>query len=517
MYKKIILAIALFLAVSWIVPGPLPTARLWAADNPNFWDLVRAKKISIDFRNVDLDDALRLLSQQNNINFYLVDKVRGRKVNFFFKDVPIEDVLTSILTNSGFAYKVFPDKNIIEISALLPTQIDTRIFNIKNMDPLQAKTTVVNVLSAQGNIDVDRETKVLIVSDTYRNFNRIIDVIDALDVKSAGSERPAGSGTEVQTRVFTLQYASAAKVKDEIAKTLSSDGAADVDESLNSLVVKDQNNILDKIADLVLKLDRETPQVIISAELVEVNSNVLSQIGAQWIYQPGSHGQTFTFNTVYNTPPIATDTQNLGYVTQGLGTSLVYGEVTDKFRAMINALVTTNKAELLSNPTITVVNNEKARIEITDKFPYNQFSGYDAKGNPQYAIEFLDVGIILGVTPHIKEGNVVNLELEPEVSFQNGENIGIPIRSLRKASTKVNVRDGKTVVIGGLTTTRKSKVSYKIPILGSIPLLGALFRQNSDTVQKVDLMIFVTPHILTSSRIEEYSRENMLKIEQERK
>jgi type II secretory pathway component GspD/PulD (secretin) len=512
MLKKIIIFMIAVTLWSWGGAGLMADNMSAAGTGPNFWDLIKQKKISIDFKTADLDDALRLLSQQNNINFYLVDKVRGRKINFYFKDVPIEDVLKSVLSNSGFAYKVYPEKNVVEISAADPNALDTRVFSIKNMDPLQIKTTVFNVLSSQGNIDVDRESKVLVITDTYKSFNRIIDVIDALDVKSGATDRSVSS-TEIQTKVFTLQYANAAKVKDSIAKSLSSEGSADVDESLNALVVKDQAGILDRLSDLVLKLDRETPQVIISAELVEINSGVLSEIGAKWIYQPGNHGQTYTFNQVYNTPPVDTDTQNLGFVTQALGSSMVYGEVSDKFRAMINALVTTNKAEILSNPMITVVNNEKAKIEITDKFPYNQFSGYDAKGNPQYAIDFIDVGITMAVTPHIKEGNVVNLELEPEVSFQNGQNVGIPIRSTRKASTKVNVRDGKTIVIGGLTSNRKTKSVYKIPILGSIPLLGALFRSTSDNVEKVDLMIFVTPRIVTSSRIEEFSRENRLKFD----
>ena len=516
MLKKILI---LFIAVTiwaWYGAGLIAEPLTPAGAGPNFWDLIRQKKISIDFKTADLDDALRLLSQQNNINFYLVDKVKGRKINFYFKDVPIEDVLKAVLSNSGFAFNVYPEKNVVEISAIDPNALDTRVFSIKNMDPLQIKTTVFNMLSSQGNIDVDRESKVLIVTDTFKNFNRIIDVIDALDVKSSTADH-AVSSTEVQTKVFTLQYATAANVKDSISKSLSSDGSVEVNESLNALVVKDQSGVLDRISDLVLKLDRETPQVIISAELVEVNSGVLNEIGAKWIYQPGTHGQTYTFNQAYNTPPMTADTQNLGFVTQTLGASMVYGEVSDKFRAMINALVTTNKAEILSNPMITVVNNEKAKIEILDKFPYNQFSGYDAKGNPQYAIDFLNVGITMGVTPHIKEGNVVNLELEPEVSFQNGQNIGIPITSTRKASTKVNVRDGKTIVIGGLTSSRKTRSAYKIPILGSIPLIGALFRSSSDDVEKVDLMIFVTPRIVTSSRIEEFSRENRQKFETDKK
>ena len=487
-------------------------------NEPNFWELIKQKKISIDFKNTDLDDSLRLLSQQNNINFYLVHKARGKKINFYFKDVPLEEVLNSILINSGFNYQVFPAKNVIEVKAGDAAKLDTRIFNIKNVDPLVIKNTLVNVIGPQGVISVDRENKVLIITDSYQNFNKIIDVIDALDIKSTGSGERSFSGSgEAITKVFNLQFASAGKIKDVVAKSLSDNGNIEVDEGLNALIVKDQPGVLDNIGNLILKLDRETPQVIISAELIEVNSGVLSEIGAKWIYQPGSHGQVATLNTQYNTPPVEEDTKNLGYVTQSLGASLVYGEVTDKFRGMINALVTTSKAEVLSNPMITVVNNEKAKIEITEKFPYNQFSGYDAKGNPQYATEFIDVGIIMTVTPHIKEGNIVNLELEPEVSFQTGERVGIPIRATRKASTKVNVRDGKTIVIGGLTSNKKTRTVYKIPILGSIPLLGQLFRSNNDSVEKVDLMIFVTPRIVSSGKIEEFSAQNREKLEADKK
>lgn len=514
MGKKIIFWTALMLACFCLVPVARAVEPPAISTEPNFWELIRQKKISIDFKNADLDDSLRLLSQQNNINFYLVHKTRGKKINFYFKDVPLEEVLKAILINSGFVYQVFPAKNIIEVKAGDENKLDTRIFNVKYIDPLVIKNTLVNIIGPQGTISVDRENKVLIITDAYQNFNKDIDVIDSLDIKSTNNPEKSSTATgEPFTKVFNLQFARASQIKDVVAKSLSAGGSIDVDEGLNSLIIKDQPGVLENIGDLILKLDRETPQVIISAELIEVNTGVLSEIGAKWIYQPGSHGQIMTLNSQYNTPPLGSSAENLGFVTQPLGASLIYGEVTDKFRGMINALVTTSKAEVLSNPMITVVNNEKAKIEIAEKIPYNQFSGYDAKGNPQYATEFIDVGIIMTVTPHIKEGNVVNLELEPEVSYQSGERIGIPIRATRKASTKVNVRDGKTIVIGGLTSNRKSRTVYKIPILGSIPLLGQLFRMNNDSVDKVDLMIFVTPRIVSSGKIEEYSSQNKQRLE----
>ncbi len=512
---KILIGILLYCAIGNIGIA-LAAESPPVSNEPNFWELMKQKKISIDFKNADLDDSLRLLSQQNNINFYLVHKVRGKKINFYFKDVPLEEVLNSVLVNNGFNYQVFPAKNIIEVKAIDAAKLDTRIFTIKNVDPLVIKNTLVNVLGPQGLISVDRENKVLIITDVYQNFNNILDVIDALDIKSAASgERRGGGNGEAYTKVFRLQFASASKIKEAVAKSISTSGTIDVEEGLNALIIKDQPGVLDDISNLILNLDRETPQVIISAEVIEVNSGVLNEIGAQWIYQPGSHGQMATLNTQYNTLP--TNTANLGFATQSLGASLVYGEVTDKFRGMINALVTTSKAEVLSSPMITVVNNEKAKIEITEKFPYNQFSGYDAQGNPQYATEFIDVGIIMSVTPHIKEGNIVNLELEPEVSFQTGERVGIPIRATRKATTKVNVRDGKTIVIGGLTSNKKTRTVYKIPILGSIPILGQLFRKNNDSVDKVDLMIFVTPRIVSSGKIEEFSAQNKEKLEPQKK
>lgn len=482
---------------------------------PNFWELIKQKRISIDFKNTDLDDALRLLSQQNNINFYTLHKVKGKKINFYFKDVPLADLLKTILSQSGFDYAVFPEKNIIEVAAARPEKMDTRILSIKNAEPLQMKTLIANILTPQGAVSIDRDSRVAMITDTYQNFNRIIEVVESLDIKpSSGPERSPNVTGEQQTKVFTLQYASASKIKDIVAKSLSANGNVEVDEGLNALIIKDAATSMEQITELLLKLDQETPQVIISAELVEINSGVLHELGAKWIYQPGSHGQTFTLHNQYNTPPLGEDTENLGFITQPLGVSLVYGEVTEKLRAMITALITTSKAEILSNPMITVVNNEKAKIEITEKFPYAQFSGYDAKGNPQYSTEFIDVGIIMSVTPHIREGNIVNLELEPEVSFEVGERIGIPIRATRKAATKVNVRDGKTIVIGGLTSNRQRRTVYKVPILGSIPLLGQLFRSNKDSIDKVDLMIFVTPRIVTSSRIEDFSQEKRMKLQQ---
>jgi len=173
------------------------------------------------------------------------------------------------------------------------------------------------------------------------------------------------------------------------------------------------------------------------------------------------------------------------------------------FSSVIDALLTENKADLLAQPKILVENGEEAKIEIVTKLPFNTLTGNTSAGTAVNTTSFVDVGVILKVTPRIRKGDVVNMELEPEVSFVQGERENIPIKASRKTNTHVNVKDGKTLIIGGLLQDRKLKTVQKVPFLGDIPLLGLLFRTTNDVVEKTELMIFITPRILTEEKAEE--------------
>src|SRR5690606_38644258 len=131
---------------------------------------------------------------------------------------------------------------------------------------------------------------------------------------------------------------------------------------------------------------------------------------------------------------------------------------------------------------IMTVNHRKAEIRMVDEFPYLEF-GTEISGRSNFSVKFLDLGIILNVTPHVYRdsiGNYVNLDLDAEVSFPVGASNGVPIRSVRRAAVPANVRDGQTLVVGGILSESERAVETKVPGIGDLPIVGRLFKHNED-------------------------------------
>jgi len=164
---------------------------------------------------------------------------------------------------------------------------------------------------------------------------------------------------------------------------------------------------------------------------------------------------------------------------------------------MIDALVADNKAQMLATPYIRTVNNKPAQIKMTEEFPYSEMGS--AGLNTFASTRFLDIGIVLDVTPHVRQdpsgATYVQLELNPEVSSVSGMANGIPVRSVRSSHSVANVVDGQTLVIGGIIQSNARDVIQKVPGLGSVPLLGNLFKRKEKSKEDTELMIFVTPTV----------------------
>lgn len=469
------------------------------------------KLIFMDLNEADLNDVLRLLALQNNLNIIQQDKVKGKKGSFYFSGVTYVEALDHILNNNGFQYTL--DEKTVTVSARDPLQMDTRLFILRYADPFKVRRILLEHISDDGKIEVEKETKTLIITDTNYTFNTLVDLIEVVDkeTKAAAKVIDQSMMQETVTRIFRLQYINVSGIKDILGNFMSDKGTLEVDAPSNSLLVSDSGYIVKRIEDLVAELDIEPPQVMIQIEVVEINLSAITDIGIKWQYVDDSF--TATMNRQYFTEPLSEDVDNLGMSSSNTGGSLIFGKVTDKFRGIISSLITDNNAELLAAPRITVINNQKASIEITEEFPYNQLTGFDQFGNPEYSVQFLNIGINLVVTPNIRPGNVVSMELAPEVSYQQGENIGIPIKAVRKAVTHVSTHDGKSIVIGGLMSNKKLKTVQKVPLLGSIPVLGRLFRSDKDTYSKVELLIFVTPYIINNKSIKEMKEQRDIKLE----
>jgi type IV pilus assembly protein PilQ len=288
----------------------------------------------------------------------------------------------------------------------------------------------------------------------------------------------------LETRVFNIRYASAKELKDAVTFVLSKRGSANVDERTNTLLVSDIAPRVTEVEKLVGTLDTETRQVEITARLVDVDRTAARQLGIQWSMENlHSNSERVSGSLgVKELPATASGTVRLGVV-RGFG----------NLDATIEALERENRATLISSPRITTVNNRKAKILVGKEIPLIVL---DIAGNS--TTELKKVGISLEVTPYINSENRITMDLKPEVSDLSSQATvqGGIVFTTALADTRVMVNDGETAVIGGLIRTSETEFSQGVPILRSLPLIGALFRSSDTRKENRELLIFVSPKVV---------------------
>jgi type IV pilus assembly protein PilQ len=303
-------------------------------------------------------------------------------------------------------------------------------------------------------------------------------------IEKESSARKQEDLLALETRIFTIRYASAKELRDAVSFVLSKRGSAQIDERTNSLLVNDIGSRLIEVEKLVTSLDAETRQVEITARLVDIDQTAARQMGIDWSLENlHSNSERASGSLSINEPIFdASGTVKLGLV-RGFG----------NLEAAIEALERTNKAQLISNPHITTVNNRQAKILVGKEVPLIVL---DQAGNP--VTQLKKVGITLEVTPYINSDNRITMDLHPEVSDLSSEATvqGGIIFTTTLADTRVMVNDGETAVIGGLVRTREITFAQGIPLLKSIPLLGAVFRSSDVRKESRQLLIFITPHVV---------------------
>lgn len=266
-----------------------------------------------------------------------------------------------------------------------------------------------------------------------------------------------------------------------------------VNEAQNAVVVTAPTQMLEKIRADFQKIDLPPPQIMIEALAVEIASteDLSASLGISfvdsWIRSSTDSG---TGDIFYRT----------------------VGALPEDFQTKLNALEAQGRARVRANPRMAAVNGQDADIFIGQtKFIKVEVTGF---GGKQERIQGVDVGVKLSVRPWTGGNGEITLTIEPEVSniSELDRETGMPVLSTRRAQTTVRVRDGETIIIGGLTQRQEYKTRTKIPILGDIPLLGTLFQGTKTSRINSELLIFVTPHILTDTgRLKDEAAEQKIR------
>ena len=415
-----------------------------------------------------------------------------RRISVSFDNTPIDDVL--------FTFAEFSDKSIVAGTDVAGIVVTADIRDQAWDDALE------EILQSRALVAVESETGIIRVDAIQNQFDR--EAIEPLE-----------------TVPYHINYGTSAEMAVAIGQLISARGQVAEAQGANAVIVTDIRRVHDAIQALIGDLDVATPQIMVSAKIIFVNRTELSELGISYDLKDSQGNQLNTLSPgLANLAgddvdeivevPIGTNVFSLGgnsLAAIGNGdfniaapslrmlTSLVVGRHT--LLGFIAALESSNLSDIQAAPSVTVADNQEARLQVGERTPIRIIDaaagGAGDGGFPTATVQLEETGIILLVTPHITAGDYVLLTLHAERSAADlaATDVGLIFRT-QNVDTRILVRDGETVVGGQLTVTEHSEVRSGIPLLMDLPLLGGLFRTTRISDIQRDLLILVTPYIV---------------------
>ncbi|HEX9653786.1 MAG TPA: secretin N-terminal domain-containing protein [bacterium] len=398
--------------------------------------------ISLDVKAAEIANVLRLLAKQSDLNIVASRDVTG-PVTVSLTNVTIKDALDMVVKANGFDYVVQGEVIVVKPREKfeLP-ELETKVFRLKYVDANNMKTTLMQMLSEKAKLQV---------------FNQ-----------DFHPPQEPGQGQTV-----------ARKNRSSI------------------LVVTDVPANMRQLEAMVTALDVPTAQIMIEAKLIEIAPQEEDQLGIDW---------SKTINASIFNEVLLPSGKSLQYSAQAPlegGGGVSFGTLSfSEYGAVIDFLKSHTNSKLVSNPRILAMDNQEATISVGTNVPIPQINrGVGGQGDV-VTFQYRDVNISLRVTPHVAEDQTLTLFVNPIIEEITGQVVAgensAPITSKREVETVVNLKSGDTVVIGGLIKESAIDKLDKVWLLGDVPLIGNLFRHKTKSVRQTDLLIFITPRLMTA-------------------
>ncbi|HTZ11154.1 MAG TPA: secretin N-terminal domain-containing protein, partial [Candidatus Margulisiibacteriota bacterium] len=356
------------------------------------------KAITIDVKDMEISDVLRMISDQSGLNIVASKNVKGT-IAINLQNVPIERALDAILKVNNCGY--VKDGNIIQVYTYPEliqkdqfSQLTTRVFRLMNVKATDLKQTLLSLKSSRGTIEVEPKTNSIVATDTKDSLRSIETTIREMDRK-------------LETKVYKLGYAKPADLQKALQGVIPvGEGDLLADDRTNSLVVTAAPVLLRKMDILISNWDKQIPQVLIEAKIIQITLDKNRLLGVEWQYQ-SPEKYSLTIGTK-NIPIPSTATYVDAFKIGVLG-------ATD-YQATIHTLENSGDVNLLSSPRIVTLDNKEAKILIGSSEPYDVFT-FDAEGHVSgKEVKFIEVGIKLIVTPKISTDGYITMNIHPEVS-----------------------------------------------------------------------------------------------------
>jgi len=456
--------------------------------------------ISIDFRGMSVVDVLKFLAIEGDLNMAIAPDVQG-VVNLLISDVTIRDIFEIILATNRLAYRI--QGSVITVISnneyrMLEgvdffDQRQTVVYQLKFASPAILGSFLGNIKSDIGKIIFDDSTGLLVLVDTPQKIKEMKAIVDKAEIPTVARVMPT------ETEVFELQYARMEDVQAEITAAITPEiGSIRTDIRTNTVIISDLPHQMEKIRTIIKAFDRKTREVFIEAKIVQVTLSDTHKWGIDWdrlfTTTGGKKGLSLT--------PEVTMPSSLSAFGK-LTVSRTQGGTT--LDAVLEILSTVGETKILSNPHIATEEGKEATINVITQQPYSQSTTTttDAATTQSTEFTFVDVGVKLNVIPTINAENYLSIVIKPEVSSitsffpDSASEERVPVIETANAESTVLVKDGTTIIIAGMIKDTKSKSVNKVPLLGSVPVIGKLFSNSSDEIQRTETIVFLTPRIIS--------------------
>lgn len=491
--KRKFMSVLVFMLMCLIAQPSLHAGQYYSELDQYLYPHRGQKTISMDLKGANLNDVLKMFSQQSGLNFIASSEIADQTVNLYLDRVPVEEALERILAANNLTYELQEGGNIFLVKKLTKPNIDliTRVYPLKHATIPSSK-----------------------INSTLSEF------------ESAGGSSGIGSDRE--------------GIVSAIKAVLSDNGRVIEYARTNSLVVTDVPSQFDLIERTIKYLDIRVPQILIEVEMLDISKDTSELLGAKW----GDSPLTFSGASKRGLFPFDFDNimeDNIEQASRTAGATTEFLEDQDlgdkdaRYTAsnvslegltfVLQFLRTQTDTRSLARPRILTLNNETAEIRIcTDEAIGIQSSvtGADAGTEATTEAERANTGVVLTVTPqaNISTGEIV-MAIEPKViqassatgfvgaeNFQNTEERG--------SKSILRVMDGDTIIIGGLLRADVSDVRQRVPVISKVPVLGAAFRHKDKSEEERELIIFITPQIMEENYMQEFSSKKTEPIVRER-
>ena len=461
-------------------------------------------KININFKDLKISDFIMITSKIINKNILFTDKIEGTMDFIPNKEVSKSDlikILDLVLEEKG--YVLIDEKNILRVVKSSTIEKDTLIIKLNNLKASEAKKKIDLISAMKFNKE---EQKIAIIED--ENNNSLTLLGQKKDLKFLSDYIRTIDNTNISNKkdikIFPLKNVEAStvvKILEEIINKKEFINPNDkplfsIDNESNSIVIMGFVEEISQIDELIKELDKEKTQVYVQARIIEVNDELVNQIGVSYgiFGARASNNVLSSFSSSLNNADIPTLSIE-GLKIPDLTSGLALG-------ASLNLLKQNGALDIVSEPSILAINNKESSIYVGETISIKVSSSVTDGGTIKENYEREDVGLTLKVKPRISNDTKVTLEIEAILEgVKTTQTIsGNADTSKKQIKTTTILNNGESVIIGGLIENKIESTNQKVPVLGDIPLFGELFKNNINNSKKNNLVIIVTPYLIPKTK-----------------